>query len=82
VFALGLIVPETAALVSAAVDAVPAALDGHTAGDFVNFHGSPRGADDMSACWPSTIHRRLVDLKQAYDPANLFRFGHALHPAA
>lgn len=82
VFAIGVLMPEIAAVVPAAVDAVPAALAGRTAGDFVNFHGSPRGADDMSGCWPTTIHRRLVELKHEYDPANLFRFGHALNPAA
>ncbi|GAA4210566.1 FAD-binding oxidoreductase [Actinocatenispora rupis] len=82
VFALGVLMPPVADAVPAAVDAVPTALAGYTSGDFVNFHGRPRSAADMSECWPAPVHRRLLDIKREYDPANRFRYGHALVPAA
>lgn len=32
----------------------------------------------LAAAWPADDRARLIDIKQAWDPANLFRLGHAL----
>ena len=42
----------------------------------VNFHGVPGDADRARA-WSAPTYERLQRAKAVYDPANLFRFGHA-----
>ncbi len=58
-----------------------AALSPHaTGGTLVNMHGRPGDADDRARPWPADTFTRLQRAKSAYDPGNLFRFGHAVAP--
>jgi len=43
-------------------------------------HGRPGDADDRARPWPADTFTRLQRAKSAYDPGNLFRFGHAVAP--
>jgi hypothetical protein len=45
---------------------------------FVNFHGRIRSDDDRARCWSDETYQRLQQTKLAHDPANMFRFGHAV----
>jgi hypothetical protein len=49
-----------------------------TGGTLVNFHGQPRDASDRARCWTSQTYQRLQQVKVERDPANMFRFGHAV----
>jgi FAD/FMN-containing dehydrogenase len=81
--AIGVLVPEIAAQVPDAVQAVTGALAPHSDGStLVNFHGVPGDATDRGRPWPAEVYTRLRQVKAAYDPANMFRFGHAIPPAA
>ncbi|MGB9378323.1 MAG: FAD-binding oxidoreductase [Mycobacteriales bacterium] len=78
-FVLGLLMPQIAAFVPGAVDDLIAAMARHTTGgSLVNMHGAPGDATDRARPWPSSTYHRLRQLKQTYDPANRFRFGHAI----
>lgn len=78
-FALGVLAPPIAQLVPGHVDALMRSLEPHSTGrTFVNLHGVPRDRADRARPWPGATYRRLRELKAAYDPANLFRFGHAI----
>lgn len=61
------------------VDALMRSLEPHSTGrTFVNLHGVPRDRADRARPWPEATYRRLRELKAAHDPANLFRFRHAI----
>ena len=82
VFLLGVLMPQIAAIVPRAVDAGIVALAPHsTGGTFVNMHGRPGDAADRARPWPADVFARLGRVKAAYDPANVFPFGHAITPA-
>jgi FAD/FMN-containing dehydrogenase len=79
--ALGVLAPPVVDVVPAALESVVAALKPFsTGGTLLNLHGKPGDAADRSRPWPADIYRRLCELKAAYDPQNLFRFGHAITP--
>jgi hypothetical protein len=62
--------------------AVPSAVPGRTA-PFVLFAIAldiPPLAE-VQAAWPDQSRARLLDVKQGWDLANMFRVGHALLPA-
>ena len=63
-----------------AVDGLVAELqEQHGTGrSFVNFHGMIRSDEDRARCWSDETYRRLQRTKQEHDPANTFRFGHAV----
>jgi FAD/FMN-containing dehydrogenase len=76
---LGLLVPEIAGLVPAAGAAVHEAVAPWcTGGSLLNFLGHVEGPEQVAAVWDADVHARLVAIKRAVDPANLFRAGHAL----
>ena len=78
-FAVGLLAGPGADVVGRAVDDLVAALTPHCTGRaFVNFHGRLRSDDDRASCWRQDTYQRLQQTKRAHDPANMFRFGHAV----
>jgi hypothetical protein len=78
-FAVGVLAPPTAESVGPAVDELVAAMAPHCTGRaFANFHGWIRSDDDRARCWSDETYRRLQQTKLTHDPANMFRFGHAV----
>ncbi|MGN6576214.1 MAG: FAD-binding protein [Nocardioides sp.] len=77
-FTLGVLAPEI-------VDAVPAAGRGvldamapwATGTTLVNWLGDA-GPSEVARAWRPEVHARLMQVKRAVDPDNVFRFGHAL----
>jgi FAD/FMN-containing dehydrogenase len=69
--------------------AVPGAIAGlheamrpcSTGRTMVNLHGTPGDEADRRRAWTPETYARLRRAKATYDPANLFRFGHAVVPA-
>ncbi|GAB3004862.1 FAD-binding protein [Amycolatopsis acidiphila] len=49
-----------------------------TGGVAMNFLGSANDPRDVASAWDPDSHRRLLELKHVWDPANLFRFGYPL----
>jgi FAD/FMN-containing dehydrogenase len=47
---------------------------------FVNLHGTPGDDRDRARAWPAPTYERLRRVKHRYDPAELFRVGHAVPP--
>ncbi|WP_218670924.1 BBE domain-containing protein [Microbispora sp. GKU 823] len=65
--------------VPAAVRAViEAAAPWSTGGAQINFQGGALAPEQISRAWPEETLRRLAKLREVYDPANLFRFGHVV----
>ena len=78
-FGVGALMPEIAAMVPGAIRSLMAAgAPWSTGGTMVNFHGVPGDAADRARAWPTQTFERLQRAKATYDPANLFRFGHAI----
>ncbi|MFF1285872.1 FAD-binding oxidoreductase [Streptomyces sp. NPDC058299] len=48
---------------------------------YVNFTGDA-GEDKVRASYPGEVHERLVRVKDAYDPTNLFRLNQNIRPSA
>ncbi|WP_083933928.1 DUF742 domain-containing protein [Sciscionella marina] len=44
----------------------------------VNFLGSANAPADVARAWDADTHHRLIGIKQAWDPDNMFRFGYPL----
>jgi FAD/FMN-containing dehydrogenase len=77
--ALGMMAPPIADLVPGAVATVIDALQPWSTGKtFVNFHGDPGDETDRARAWDDASYQRLLELAGRYDPAGLFRFGHAI----
>ena len=71
-----------AAQMPAAVGSLLAAMTPHSTGrTLLNIHGRPGDAADRARAWTPEVHERLRRAKRRYDPANLFRSGHAVLPA-
>ena len=49
--------------------------------NFPNFLGRSSTPAEVRAAWPDQSQARLLDVKQGWDLANMFRVGHALLPA-
>jgi len=78
-FVLGLLMPPIADAVPSAVDGVMESMQPFTNGQtMVNLHGRPGDAADRARAWTPQTYARLCSLKASWDPANLFRYGHAL----
>jgi FAD/FMN-containing dehydrogenase len=79
-FVLGPGVPGVVEAVQAASARVIAALaPWETTGRLVNFLGeTDRGSAAVAAAYPPDFAARLLELKDRFDPHNLFRHGHAL----
>ncbi|MFI2645802.1 FAD-binding oxidoreductase [Streptomyces sp. NPDC018610] len=55
------------------------ARHGH-GGLYVNFTGDG-GEDKVRAAYPDAVHRRLVGVKDVYDPTNMFRLNQNIRPS-
>ncbi|GAA3444905.1 FAD-binding oxidoreductase [Planomonospora venezuelensis] len=49
-----------------------------TGGSLLNFQGGALAPEQLSRAWPEPVLRKLAELKELYDPARLFRFGHVV----
>ena len=80
-FAVGIApVPPAKQAVMAAIGMVIAALEQHrSATSYINVHERPT---DPAGVYPSTVHRRLAELKRWYDPTDVIRSNHPIAPAA
>ena len=52
-----------------------------TGGGYVNFTSEP-GQDKVQASYPPDTYARLLDVKDRYDPTNLFRLNQNIHPSS
>jgi hypothetical protein len=78
-FALGPMVPGLQAAGPAAGGAVIDAMAEWTNGrSLLNHLGDATDPRAASRAWEPEVFRRLLEVKAAYDPQNLFRFGHAI----
>ncbi|MGI5489080.1 FAD-binding oxidoreductase [Microtetraspora malaysiensis] len=77
---IGAPVPELMeSAVPAAIGAVvEAAAPWSTGGTMINFQGSALTSEQLSRAWPEPVLARLAELRDRFDPANLFRFGHVV----
>ncbi|MGY1747081.1 FAD-binding oxidoreductase [Blastococcus sp. SYSU D00695] len=83
VMLIGPLLPELADVVPAAGRGVLAALRPWAApGCLVNFLGDVRGPDEVLAAWAPADTERLLAVKRAVDPADVFSGGHALRERA
>lgn len=74
----GLNVSPVADATAAALQRFGTAVEPYSAGPLVNFLG-PAGRDrNPEEAWDPQLFRRLQKAMAAYDPQNLFRFGHAV----
>lgn len=82
-FAVGIMAPQIAHLVPAAIDAARIALKPFgTGGTTLNLHGHLSSPELASSAWPQAAYIRLSEAKAELDPKNLFRHGHAILPPA
>jgi FAD/FMN-containing dehydrogenase len=58
------------------------ALAPHATGGYVNYLGDDASREDVSAAYGKERYDRLVALKDAYDPTNMFRFNQNITPTA
>jgi hypothetical protein len=81
VFVLGPMVPELAEVLPQVGRGVPAALrPWAAAGCLTNFLGDVTGPAEVAAAYPPAVRERLLALKAAVDPGDVFSFGYALPP--
>jgi len=78
-FGVGALMPPIADAVPGAIARLmEAGAPWSTGGTMVNFHGVPGDDADRARPWPHPTFERLQRARATYDPANLFRFGHAV----
>ena len=78
IFSAGLNVPPVADPAAAALERFSTAIEPYSAGSLINFQGPSGGGPDVYQMWDPDLLRRLQATKAAYDPQNLFRFGHTV----
>lgn len=72
-------VPELAQVVPVVGGGVLAALGPWLTGtSLLNFLGDATTPQQVATAWTPAVHARLLAVKRAVDPRNLFRFGHAI----
>ncbi|MEQ6900003.1 BBE domain-containing protein [Nocardioides sp. YIM 152588] len=77
--ALGVLAPGLEEVVPAACDAVAAAMRPWATGTaLLNWLGASAGAEEVAGAWTPGVRDRLLAVKRAVDPGNVFRLGHAL----
>ncbi len=83
-FLLFTITPAVPPLAEAGPRAVQALFDAvqswRSTTNLPNFLGRSADPDAVAAAWPPETRARLLEVKRAWDPDNLFRLGHALLP--
>jgi FAD/FMN-containing dehydrogenase len=57
-----------------------AALDGFREGVYVNFLGSDEGPRRIREAYGDSVYDRLVDVKNTYDPDNVFHYNQNIRP--
>ncbi|MCQ1985697.1 MULTISPECIES: FAD-binding oxidoreductase [unclassified Arthrobacter] len=77
-YSVGLNVPPAADATAAALDLLDVVVGPYTAGALVNLSGPARTEAGAQPAWDPEVFGRLQAAKAAYDPQNLFRFGHAV----
>ena len=78
-FTLGALVPEIEELVPAVGEGILEAMTPWSTGtSLLNWLGETSTPAEVARAWTPEVHRRLMAVKRAVDPGNLFRFGHAL----
>lgn len=83
IVAIGVPTPEVAGILPAAGRATLSALQPWSAeGSILNFQGESTSVEEVAQAWAPGVYARLRAVKQAVDPANLFRAGHDIPPAA
>jgi FAD/FMN-containing dehydrogenase len=74
--------PDVPAAGPGAIAAVESLFDAiapwRSATTLPNFLGRTYDPIQVAAAWPADDRARLIDVKRAWDPANLFRLGHSL----
>jgi hypothetical protein len=84
-FMLFAIAPDIPSLAQASPQAVQDLLDAvapwRAEANLPNFLGRACDPASVTAAWPANDQARLLAIKRRWDPANLFRLGHALLPA-
>jgi hypothetical protein len=76
VFPLGLMLPELAEIVPGVAETVLRAVDPWaTEGTLLNFSGCGLTAEKVRAFFPTAYQDRLLAVKRAVDPADMFRYG-------
>lgn len=78
IFSAGLNLGPVAESTAAALDHFSAAVEPYRAGSLINFAGPSDREPNPGAAWDPEVLGRLQATKAAYDPQNLFRFGHAV----
>lgn len=78
IFSAGLNVPPAADATAAALARFGAAVEPYSAGALINFLGPADSGRNLEEVWDPEVFRRLQAAKAAYDPGNIFRFGHTV----
>ena len=82
-FVLGPCVPGLEDVVPFVGQGVIESLSPYTTGTkLLNHLGSTTAPHEVATAWTRDTYRRLAALKAAYDPRNVFRYGHAITPEA
>jgi hypothetical protein len=77
--ALGVLAPGIEELVPGAGEAVLEAMTPWSTGtSMLNWLGEASTPAEVARAWSPEVHQRLMEVKRAVDPGNVFRFGHAL----
>jgi FAD/FMN-containing dehydrogenase len=78
-FGVGVLAGPAAAAVPVGLAALQASLAPYASGrTLLNLHGAPGDETDRARAWTPEQYERLQRAKAVYDPANLFRLGHAV----
>jgi FAD/FMN-containing dehydrogenase len=81
--AIGVLAPHLAPAVPGALLSLIDAMAPYSTGrSLVNLHGTPGDDADRARAWDEPTFARLCRARATYDPAGLFRFGHAVPAAA
>lgn len=78
-FTLGVLAPGIEELVPAVGEGILEAMAPWSTGTcLLNWLGETSTPAEVARAWTPDVHRRLLEVKRAVDPGNVFRFGHAL----
>ena len=78
-FTLGALAPGIEELVPGVGEGILEAMTPWSTGtSLLNWLGETSSPEEVARAWSPDMHRRLMEVKRAVDPGNVFRFGHAL----
>jgi FAD/FMN-containing dehydrogenase len=76
---LGVLAPGIEEIVPGVGEAILDAMTPWSTGtSMLNWLGETSTPAQVARAWRPEVHRRLLEIKRAVDPGNVFRFGHAL----